>query len=68
MMIDSARNSLISFSKFIKEDYKVEEFHELIASKLEAVARGDIQYLAISMPPRSGKSKLACINFPARVL
>ena len=67
-MIDSARNSLISFSKFIKEDYKVEEFHELIASKLEAVARGDIQYLAISMPPRSGKSKLACINFPARVL
>jgi len=46
----------------------VEQFHELIASKLEAVARGDIQYLAISMPPRSGKSKLACINFPARVL
>ena len=67
-MIESARSSLISFSRFIKEDYQVEQFHELIASKLEAVARWDIQYLAISMPPRSGKSKLACINFPARVL
>lgn len=67
-MIESTRNSLISFSKFIKEDYHVEHFHELIAEKLENVAKGKTQYLAISMPPRSWKSKLACINFPARVL
>ena len=48
-----ARKSLISFSKFIKPDYQVEPFHELIAEKLEAVADGKIKRLAISMPPRS---------------
>jgi hypothetical protein len=52
----------------MKPDYQVKEFHRDIAKKLEAVAKGEIKYLAISLPPRSGKSKLAAINFPTRCL
>ena len=37
----------------------------LIAEKLEAVERGDIDRLMIWMPPRHGKSELASVRFPA---
>jgi predicted phage terminase large subunit-like protein len=37
----------------------------LIAEKLEAVERGDIDRLMIFMPPRHGKSELASKRFPA---
>lgn len=39
--------------------------HALIADKLEAVARGEIDRLMINMPPRHGKSELASRRFPA---
>lgn len=38
---------------------------ELIASKLEAVERGDIKRLMLFLPPRHGKSELASRYFPA---
>ncbi len=37
----------------------------MIAQKLEAVERGDIDRLMIFMPPRHGKSELASKRFPA---
>ncbi len=37
----------------------------LMAQKLEAVERGEIKRLMIFMPPRSGKSELTSIHFPA---
>jgi predicted phage terminase large subunit-like protein len=37
----------------------------LIAEKLEAVERGEIDRLMIFMPPRHGKSELASVRFPA---
>ena len=37
----------------------------MIAEKLEAVERGDIDRLMIFMPPRHGKSELASKRFPA---
>ena len=37
----------------------------MIADKLEAVERGDIDRLMIFMPPRHGKSELASKRFPA---
>jgi len=37
----------------------------LIAEKLEAVERGEIDRLMINMPPRHGKSELASRRFPA---
>ena len=42
--------------------------HELIISKLEAVERGEIKRLMISMPPRHGKSFITSSIFPAWVL
>ena len=39
--------------------------HRLIAEKLEAVERGEIDRLMIFMPPRHGKSELASKRFPA---
>jgi predicted phage terminase large subunit-like protein len=42
--------------------------HELIISKLEAVERGEIKRLMISMPPRNGKSFITSSIFPAWVL
>ena len=42
--------------------------HELMISKLEAVERGEIRRLMISMPPRNGKSFITSSIFPAWVL
>lgn len=41
------------------------DHHALIASRLEAIERGDIDRLMINMPPRHGKSELASRRFPA---
>jgi predicted phage terminase large subunit-like protein len=38
---------------------------DLLARKLEAVERGEIRRLIVSMPPRHGKSLLASVHFPA---
>jgi predicted phage terminase large subunit-like protein len=60
-----ARKSLLEFSKYTNSTYDVAPHHQLIADKLEAVERGDIKRLMITMPPRHGKSELASRRFPA---
>lgn len=60
-----ARANLIGFTQYTNRIYQVGEHHKLIASKLEAVARGGIDRLMIFMPPRHGKSELASRRFPA---
>jgi len=71
-----ARDKLIDFTKITMPspkdptDVTVSRFedavhHRLIAEKLEAVERGDITRLIITMPPRHGKSELASRRFPA---
>ena len=60
-----ARQSLIDFTTYTFPQYAPAEHHKLIADKLEAVERGDIQRLMIFMPPRHGKSELATKRFPA---
>ena len=61
----NARGSLVSFSAYTNPAYVPAEHHSLIASKLEAVANGEILRLMICMPPRHGKSELASRRFPA---
>jgi len=61
----AARNQLIPFCTLIRPNYHAFWHHSLIASKLEAVARGEITRLIISMPPRHGKSELATRCFLA---
>lgn len=52
--------------------YRVNWHHEFIAEKLESalhkVIRGEKVRLILELPPRSGKSELATIKFPAWVL
>lgn len=45
--------------------YERAAHHEMIAAKLEAVERGEIDRLMIAMPPRHGKSELVSKRFPA---
>jgi predicted phage terminase large subunit-like protein len=60
-----ARRSLLAFTNYTNQLYEIASHHRLIADKLEAVERGDIDRLMIFMPPRHGKSELASKRFPA---
>lgn len=60
-----ATTSLIPFAEHTHPRYQPAPHHHLIAEKLEAVERGEIDRLMIFMPPRMGKSELASIRFPA---
>lgn len=61
----SSRKSLLSFTEYTNPQYQVANHHRLIAEKLEAVERGELDRLMIFMPPRHGKSELASKRFPA---
>ena len=54
-----ARSGLIAFTEYTNPAYAPASHHNLIAEKLEAVERGEIKRLMITMPPRHGKSELA---------
>jgi hypothetical protein len=60
-----ARANLIHFVTLLNKNYTPNWHHHLIATKLEAVARGEIDRLIITVPPRHGKTTLATIGFPA---
>lgn len=64
-----SKKSLINFTKRFQEEYEAGWVHKLIAMKLEKFAQ-DIKdkkapRLMIFMPPRTGKSQLASVMFPA---
>lgn len=71
--VEAARNelarrgqdSLLSFTRWTNPAYVPAGHHRLIADRLEAVERGDIDRLMIFMPPRHGKSELASRRWPA---
>jgi predicted phage terminase large subunit-like protein len=62
---DFAFSRLIAYAAFQWPDYRDAPHHRLIARHLEAVERGEIKRLMITMPPRHGKSMLASEFFPA---
>lgn len=62
---DFAFSRLISYAAYQWPGYRDAPHHRLIARHLEAVERGDITRLMITMPPRHGKSMLASEFFPA---
>src|SRR6185312_1921451 len=62
---DYAFSKLIAYSAYQWPGYRDAAHHRLIARKLEAVERGEISRLMITMPPRHGKSMLASEFFPA---
>lgn len=62
---DFAFSRLISYAAYQWPGYRDAAHHRLIARHLEAVERGEIRRLMITMPPRHGKSMLASEFFPA---
>lgn len=62
---DYAFSRLIAYAAYQWPGYRDATHHRLIARHLEAVERGDITRLMITMPPRHGKSMLASEFFPA---
>lgn len=63
--ITDARETLLGYAKLQYETYKTPPHIQVIAAHLQAVERGEIKRLAISMPPRHGKSQLTSELFPA---
>ncbi len=62
---DFAFSRLIAYAAYQWPGYRDAAHHRLIARHLEAVERGEITRLMITMPPRHGKSMLASEYFPA---
>jgi len=62
---DRAQGSLLDYCQHLSPQYMRPKHIKHLASKLEAVERGEISRLAISMPPRHGKSELASNFFPS---
>lgn len=62
---ESARNTLIGFTRFTYPVYQPDPIHNLIAAELEAVQRGETKRLIINAPPQMGKSEITSVRFPA---
>lgn len=60
-----AREDLLAFSKYTKDNYAAGWHHEVLCDKLNKFARGEIKRLIVSMPPRHGKSELVSRRLPA---
>lgn len=58
----SIRKSLAEWCRFC--GYEPAQHHLLLIAKLEALARGEIQRLAVFMPPGSAKSTYSSVLFP----
>lgn len=62
---DFAFSRLVAYAAFQWPGYRPARHHRLIARDLEAVERGEVPRLIITMPPRHGKSMLASEFFPS---
>lgn len=60
-----ARGDFLTFVQWNMREFIISEIHRKISEKLMALERGDIKRLMIFMPPRSGKTQLATVFFPA---
>lgn len=68
MVCARSRDSLIDFEIAMNPRYEPNWHHDLMAKELENIERNgdkDFKILMVSMPPRSGKSELCSIGFPA---
>jgi len=56
----AAQDCFLAYSDLMLDGkLRVAPFHEIIASNFEAIARGEVNRLIVSCPPRSGKSMLS---------
>jgi len=64
-LLDEARNDLLFYIKACDPKFIVSKAHVFLAKKLQDVAEGRCKRLIISTPPRIGKSRTCCIEFPS---
>lgn len=64
IQIELARRSYKRFVQAARPGYVFKWYHEVLAAKLEAFARGEITHLIVTMPPQHGKSELVSRLFP----
>lgn len=61
-----ARDDFPTYVQFIDRTYKMSKFHWFLSTKLEDAVRkfegGESVRICLSVPPRHGKSRLACIE------
>ena len=62
---ETCQKQFLSFVKTIWPSFIQGRHHEIIAEKLERVARGELKRLIINMAPRHTKSEFASFLFPA---
>jgi predicted phage terminase large subunit-like protein len=67
-IIAKAESNLLTFSRLMYPGFIAPPYMRKIAEQLEAVERGDIRRLILTVPPRHGKSLLASQIFPAYFL
>ena len=63
--IETCNDNFLDFVRAMWPDFITGKHHEIIADKLERVARGELKRLIINMPPRHTKSEFASYLFPA---
>jgi len=61
----AARANMLDYTSYMMDTFAPAHHHGVICSKLEAVERGDIKRLIITVPPRHTKSLLSSEMFPS---
>lgn len=65
---DEARDNILAFTRYTKEDYMVNWHHKIICDKLDRFVRGEIKRMMVFVPPQHGKSELTSRRLPAYML
>ncbi|OIN58001.1 terminase large subunit [Arsenicibacter rosenii] len=62
---EQARRSFVSFVPYLKPDYAMTWFHEIMAGQLDGFAKGEFKKMMVFVPPQHGKSELSTRSLPA---
>jgi len=65
---DKAHDQFMPFVHHVYDGFIEGNHHRILAEKFERVARGELKRLAISIPPRHGKSELGSYLLPSWLL
>ena len=65
---DELQGEFLKFVKHVWPSFIGGSHHKIFAEKLERVARGELKWLIVNMPPRHTKSEFASYLFPAWVM
>lgn len=60
-----ARRNMLDFVQYVKPNYRANWHHELLCSYIDRFISGDIQRLAVFLPPQHGKSEIVSRCLPA---